>query len=150
MELCLRILSGSGAAAINKHDTQIPEDVRLDKWLWAARFFKTRALATKAVEGGKVHVNGTRAKPSKPVHVGDEVRIHREQYEYVISVRGTTSQRRSAPEAALLYEESKQSKQARTELAAQLRMEAAGGLHAQGRPSKRDRRHILQFKQKNR
>lgn len=136
--------------AINKHDTQPPEDVRLDKWLWAARFFKTRALATKAVEGGKVHVNGARAKPAKSVHVGDEVRIHREQYEYVISVRGTASQRRPAPEAALLYEESEQSKQARAELAQQLKMEAAGGSHAQGRPSKRDRRHIIQFKQKNR
>ena len=124
--------------------------MRLDKWLWAARFFKTRALATKAVDGGKVHVNGARAKPAKLVHVGDEVRIHREQYEYVISVLGTASQRRPAPEAALLYEESEQSKQVRAELAQQLRMEAAGNLHAQGRPSKRDRRHIVQFKQKNR
>ncbi len=124
--------------------------MRLDKWLWAARFFKTRALATKAVEGGKVHVNGARAKPAKPVRVGDEVRIHREQYEYVISVRGTASQRRPAPEAALLYEESGQSKQARAELAQQLRMEAAGNLHVQKRPSKRDRRHIIKFKQESR
>ena len=124
--------------------------MRLDKWLWAARFFKTRALATKAVEGGKVHVNGARAKPAKPVRVGDEVRIHREQYEYVVSVRDTAIQRLPAPEAALLYEESGQSKQARAELAQQLRMEAAGNLHVQKRPSKRDRRHIIKFKQESR
>jgi ribosome-associated heat shock protein Hsp15 len=120
--------------------------VRLDKWLWAARFFKTRALAAEAVEGGKVQVNGDRPKRARPLQVGDEVRVRLGPYEHTISVRALSARRGPASEAAGLYEETAASRTAREALAIQLK-----SLHAvfgpdKGRPSKKDRRDIQRLK----
>ena len=79
-----------------------PEPVRVDKWLWAARFFKTRALAAEAIDGGKVEINGHKPKPARPVHMGDEVRLRLGPYEYLLSVRGLSGRRGPASEAVKL------------------------------------------------
>ena len=117
--------------------------VRIDKWLWAARFFKTRSLATQAVDGGKVQCNGDRAKPAKPVHPGDELRIRQGPYELIVLVRALSGRRGPASEASLLYEETPASVAAREVLREQLRIEPV--YEAKGRPTKRDRRHITRF-----
>lgn len=121
------------------------EQVRLDKWLWAARFFKTRSLAVEAVSGGKVHLNGRRVKPSQRVTVGDHLTIRRNQFEYEITIDGLSKQRRSATEASLLYQESEDSKAKRQALAMQLRTEREHQPTIRGRPSKRERRQIMRF-----
>jgi ribosome-associated heat shock protein Hsp15 len=123
------------------------EKIRIDKWLWAARFFKTRSLAVEAVSGGKVHLNGKRAKPSHRICIGDNLTIRRGQFEYEITIDGLSKQRRSAPEASLLYQESEKSKANRQTLAMQLREER--GPVSRGRPSKRDRRQIIEFIRKS-
>lgn len=120
--------------------------VRLDKWLWAARFFKTRSLAAVAIDGGKVHLNGARVKRGKPVQVDDEVRIRKGPYEYRVRVRALAEHRRSASEAVMLYEEFADSRRRRELLAEQHRIAATTGVETQGRPSKRDRRKIRRFK----
>jgi ribosome-associated heat shock protein Hsp15 len=122
--------------------------VRLDKWLWAARFFKTRALAAEAVEGGKVQVNGDRPKRARPIQVGDEVRVRLGPYQHTLTVRALSARRGPASEAAALYEETAASRMAREALAIQLK-----SLHAvfgpdKGRPSKKDRREIERLKGK--
>lgn len=117
--------------------------VRIDKWLWAARFFKTRSLATQAVDGGKVHCNGERVKPARAVQLGDELRIRQGSYELIITVRALSERRGPASEAALLYEESAASVAAREVLREQLRAEPV--YEAKGRPTKKDRRHITRF-----
>jgi ribosome-associated heat shock protein Hsp15 len=122
--------------------------VRLDKWLWAARFFKTRALAAEAVEGGKVQVNGDRPKRARPIQVGDEVRVRLGPYQHTLTVRSLSARRGPASEAAALYEETAASRMAREALAIQLK-----SLHAvfgpdKGRPSKKDRREIERLKGK--
>jgi ribosome-associated heat shock protein Hsp15 len=99
--------------------------VRIDKWLWAARFFKTRSLATEAVDGGKVEVNGERAKPAKLVKAGDEVRLRLGPYEHVLIVRALSERRGPASVAQSLYEETAASKEERVRLAAQLRQAPA-------------------------
>lgn len=114
--------------------------VRIDKWLWAARFFKTRSQAADAVANGRVHVGGVRAKASRPVAVGDEVEIAKGAVVWTIVVRATSEQRRGAPEAALLYEETEASKTRRAEEAASRRRSEPGWAPRSGRPSKRDRR----------
>ena len=120
---------------------QICDKVRLDKWLWAARFFKTRALAKAAIEGGKVHCRGERCKPSKEPKVGDELLIRIGFDERTVIVRALSAVRRGAPEAQTLYEETPQSLAAREEAAAQ-RKAGALGLQTDGRPSKKQRRQI--------
>ncbi|MHB8150824.1 MAG: RNA-binding S4 domain-containing protein [Desulfobulbia bacterium] len=122
--------------------------VRLDKWLWAARFFKTRAQASQAVAGGKVQVGGLRVKPSRLVAVGDGVRIQKEQEEYAIVVLALSSQRRGAPEAQLLYEETVESIAARVETRETRRLLRVVGAAPPGRPGKRDRRLIRRFTKK--
>ena len=122
--------------------------VRLDKWLWAARFFKTRAQASQAVAGGKVQVGGLRVKPSRLVAVGDGVRIQKEQEEYAIVVLALSSQRRGAPEAQLLYEETVESIAARAEARETRRLLRVSGAAPPGRPGKRDRRLIRRFTKK--
>jgi ribosome-associated heat shock protein Hsp15 len=122
--------------------------VRLDKWLWAARFFKTRALAAEAVEGGKVQVNGDRPKRARPLQVGDEIRVRLGPYQHTLTVRALSARRGPASEAAGLYEETAASRTAREALAVQLK-----SLHAvfgpdKGRPSKKDRREIERLKGK--
>jgi ribosome-associated heat shock protein Hsp15 len=120
--------------------------VRLDKWLWAARFFKTRALAAEAVEGGKVQVNGDRPKRARPVQPGDELRIRLGPYEHVVMVRALSGRRGPAAAAAALYEETEASRMAREERSVQLK-----SLHSlfgpeKGRPTKKDRREIERLK----
>ena len=123
------------------------DTVRVDKWLWAARFFKTRSLAADAVTGGKVKVNGERVKAAKSVRLGDELNIHVGPFEYLVRVLGLSARRGPAAEAALLYDESVQSKAVREELAARLSAERAHGAHEGGRPTKRARRQIIRFTQ---
>ena len=120
--------------------------IRIDKWLWAARFFKTRSLAAAAVAGGKVKVNGERVKAAKAIRIDDELSIHVGPYEYVVRVLGLSGRRGPAPEAALLYAESVQSKAAREALATRLSVERIYDPHEKGRPTKRARRQIILFK----
>jgi ribosome-associated heat shock protein Hsp15 len=125
------------------------DSVRLDKWLWAARFFKTRQLASEAITGGKVHVNGQRAKPSKDVKVNTEIEIHKNGYSWEITVLVLTVQRRSAKEAALLYAEKPTSQAKRQQQIQDLREQKElfnfSGLSR--RPNKKERRLIHRFKQ---
>lgn len=117
--------------------------VRIDKWLWAARFFKTRSLATEAADGGKVEINGDTAKPSKSVKVGDEVRLRQGPLEYRLVVRGLAERRGPASVAQSLYEETEASRQARERTAEQLRIAPAAFVwEDKGRPTKKDRREL--------
>src|SRR5437763_1942444 len=128
-----------------------PAKVRLDKWLWAARFFKTRSLAAEAVAAGKVLVAGDRAKPAKLLQAGDEVRIRLGPYEHTIHVRGLSERRRPASVAVTLYEETADSITARARLAEQLRMAPAAFVYEdKGRPTKRDRRELDRFRDERR
>jgi ribosome-associated heat shock protein Hsp15 len=120
--------------------------LRIDKWLWAARFFKTRVLAAEAVAGGKVKLNGERVKAAKAIRPGDALNIHIGPYEYVVRVRALSARRGPAPQAALLYEESAPSQAARNELATRLSAERRLVTPPKGRPSKKERRQIIQFK----
>lgn len=122
------------------------EKVRLDKWLWAARFYKTRALAKEAIEGGKVHCRGERCKPSREPKIGEELTIRTGFDERTVVIRALSAVRRGAPEAQLLYEETAES-QARRETAAALRKAGALGVETDGRPSKKQRRQLFQFRQ---
>ncbi|BAU77118.1 RNA-binding S4 domain-containing protein [Metapseudomonas furukawaii] len=115
--------------------------VRLDKWLWAARFYKTRALAKEAIEGGKVHHRGERCKPGKEPRVGDEYVIRTGFDERTVVVRALSAVRRGAPEAQLLYEETAESR-TRREDAAALRKAGALSIQTDGRPTKKQRRQI--------
>jgi ribosome-associated heat shock protein Hsp15 len=116
--------------------------VRLDKWLWAARFFKTRSLAADAIAGGKVQVNGDRAKRARPLQVGDEVRVRQGPYESLVVVRALSAHRGPAAVAAELYEERPESRAAREATALQLKSLHAAFVTEKGRPTKRDRREI--------
>jgi ribosome-associated heat shock protein Hsp15 len=119
--------------------------LRIDKWLWAARFYKTRSLAAQAVEGGKVKVNGERVKPSKEVKPGDSIELRVDELQWVIEVRAISRRRGPAAEAAMLYTETDES---RTRRAHMLLMRRAGPRpmgDARGRPTKRDRRMIRRF-----
>ena len=121
--------------------------VRIDKWLWAARFFKTRALASDAVTGGKVTLNGDATKPAKMVQPGDIVRVRFGPYEHIVTVRGLSERRGPASVAATLYEETQESRAAREKLAEQLRMAPAAFVYEEkGRPTKRDRRELDRFR----
>jgi ribosome-associated heat shock protein Hsp15 len=122
------------------------DKVRLDKWLWAARFFKTRSLAKAAIEGGKVHLGGQRVKVSKEISVGDTLQIRQGWDEKVVLVTSLSDQRRGAPEALLLYEETADSR-AKREAEAEAR-KAAGGMidRPANRPTKKQRRQIHRFK----
>jgi len=119
-------------------------NVRVDKWLWAARFFKTRALAIQAVDTGKVLVNGDRVKPAKNIHVGDTLVIRRGPYISVVMVKALSLRRGPAAEAQNLFEESPESIAARQELADQLTREPQHNA-LRGRPTKRARRQITRF-----
>ncbi len=119
--------------------------VRLDKWLWAARFFKTRGLAAGAIKGGKIELNGKRAKPSRELKVGDELQIRQGFDEKTVIVRDLSDRRGPAPVARQLYEETVESIAQREKAAAQRRLTNTHHEPGQGRPSKRARRLIHGF-----
>jgi ribosome-associated heat shock protein Hsp15 len=123
-----------------------PESVRLDKWLWAARFFKTRSLAAKAIGGGKVQVNGRRPKPASALHLGDRVRVRKGPFEFHVLVRRTSEHRGPASEAATLYEETAQSVQDRERLSLLKKAEPKFEFRDRGRPSKKERRQLQRLK----
>jgi ribosome-associated heat shock protein Hsp15 len=123
-----------------------PEPVRLDKWLWAARFFKTRSLASQAIAAGHVKTAGARAKASTAVRLGDRISISIGPYTWDIEVRAVSGIRRGAPEARLLYEEMPESHARRQQMVAEKRAADASFTPAAGRPSKRDRRAIERFR----
>ena len=120
--------------------------MRLDKWLWAARFFKTRQMAIDAINGGKVHLNGQRVKPGKEISPESRLQINKDQYTWDITVRALCKQRRPAKEAEQLYEEDPESHAKRQALVAQHRDEKGSGFQPDQRPNKRDRRLIHRFK----
>lgn len=122
------------------------ESVRLDKWLWASRFFKSRKLAVEAISGGKVHLNGARVKPSRSVQVGDKLEITRENLKYVISVEGLNDKRRPAKEAQLLYKESEASIKAREQERELRRLNNASVRQSDKKPNKKERRQIDKFR----
>ena len=119
--------------------------VRIDKWLWAARFYKTRSLAADAVEGGKVQVNGERVKPAKMLKSGDALSIRNGPYAWEITVLATSERRGSATEASKLYSESDQSREEREEKSALLKTERQSNPFPGGRPTKKQRRQIIRF-----
>ncbi len=118
---------------------------RLDKWLWAARFFKTRSLSAEAIAGGKIRLNENRAKPGKQVNIGDEIRIRLGIYEYTVVVRGLSSRRGPAAQAGLLYEETQESLKRREEIKEQSRLQPQP--IQRDRPmTKKERREIIRLK----
>lgn len=122
--------------------------VRVDKWLWAARFFKTRSLAAEAVSGGKVHVNGQRIKPARRVHTGDSLRIRRAGTEFVVTVRAVSERRGPAREAQVLYEETEESARKRADETAARKARHASTPSPDRRPSKRERREIMRLRRR--
>ena len=120
--------------------------MRLDKWLWAARFFKTRSLASDAVDGGKVKLNGASAKPAKDVKVGDRLQLRAGEQDWEVVVQGLNDQRRPAPEAQLLYQETPDSVQQRTQAAELRKLAPTPAPEQKGRPTKRDRRLLSRFR----
>jgi len=126
------------------------ETVRIDKWLWAARFFKTRSMAAQAVTGGKVQVNGARIKPARMVRTGDELRIRRGEIEFTVIVLGLSDRRGPAQVAQQLYEETEASLRQREMQREQHRLEAAARMYGpMKRPDKRERRRIRSFTRKD-
>ena len=126
------------------------EKVRIDKWLWAARFFKTRSMASQAVSGGKVHVNCARVKPARTMILGDELRIRRGEVEFTVIVQGISGKRGPAKVAQDLYEETEASMKQREEMRQKKRLEASGKMYGpMKRPDKRDRKKIRSFTRKD-
>ncbi len=126
-------------------EQQHDETLRIDKWLWAARFFKTRSLAAKAVDGGKVKLNGDGAKPSRALKRGDELAIRVGELEWVVEVRALSRQRGPAVQAALLYAEREDSRARRAAAVAARKAQPHPGAGVKGRPTKKDRRQIRRF-----
>ncbi|HAZ54268.1 MAG TPA: ribosome-associated heat shock protein Hsp15 [Franconibacter helveticus] len=122
------------------------EGVRLDKWLWAARFYKTRALAREMIEGGKVHYNGQRAKPSKIIELNAVLVLRQGNDERTVVVKAITDQRRPAAEAVLLYEETAESIEKREKLALARKLNSLSMPHPDRRPDKKERRDLMKFK----
>lgn len=119
--------------------------MRLDKWLWAARFYKTRSIAADAVDGGKVKLNGLAAKPAKDVKPGDRLHLRAGDQDWEVVVQGLNEQRRPAAEARLLYQETPESLQQRTRAAELRKLAPMPGSDQKGRPTKRDRRQLNRF-----
>ena len=127
-------------------DNQIK--IRLDKWLWAARFYKTRSLAAYAVETGKVEVNGERAKRAKQLQVGDSLRIRLGPYHHIVTVRALSERRGPASVAATLYEESAEGRRAREAMQLQVKVAQSVPGYERGRPTKKDRREIEKLRRR--
>lgn len=128
-------------------DTADDGKVRLDKWLWAARFFKTRTLAKEAIEGGKVHYNGARTKPGKIVEIGARLKIRQGWDEREVEVLGLSEQRRAAPEAQKLYAELEESLRKREQAAWERRQFLTASMPPPRRPTKKQRRDIQRFRE---
>ena len=124
----------------------VPTKVRLDKWLWAARFYKTRAIAKQSIEGGKVHCDGARSKPSKEITLGTRISLRQGFDEKTVIVKILSDKRKSAPEAQLLYEETAESIKRRAARTAE-RSAQPSHWHSPTRPNKKQRRMIQRFKQ---
>ena len=131
---------------MSKHTQQTEQDtqVRLDKWLWAARFYKTRTLAKEMIDGGKVHYNGQRTKPNKNVEIGAKIKLRQGNEEKEVEVIALSAQRRGAPEAQKLYAETAQSVEQREKMAIARKMNAMP--NPERRPNKKERRELMQFK----
>ena len=130
-----------------KHCTKDDEEdnvIRLDKWLWAARFYKTRSIAKEMIDGGKVHYNGQRSKPNKTVEVGAIIKLRQGNDEKEIKVTALSAQRRGAPEAQLQYQQTEQSVEKREKLKLARKINAMP--HPDRRPNKKERRDLLRFK----
>jgi len=133
------------ALAAPSRDADKPGRLRIDKWLWAARFYKTRSLAARAVEGGKVKLNGERVKPGKEIKTGDQLEVRSGELQWRVEVRAVALRRGPAAEAALLYTEGDESRARREHMIA-MRREGPHPAHdTHGRPTKRDRRMIRRF-----
>jgi ribosome-associated heat shock protein Hsp15 len=122
-----------------------PDRMRLDKWLWAARFFKTRSLATQAIDNGRVKLNGDRVKPAREVKPGDRLDLHAGDVDWTLTVRALSMQRGPAPVAQLLYEEDPASQARRQQQMAERKQLVSPAVPIKGRPTKRDRRQIHRF-----
>ncbi|WP_313626794.1 ribosome-associated heat shock protein Hsp15 [Kosakonia sp.] len=125
---------------------QPAQEVRLDKWLWAARFYKTRALAREMVDGGKVHYNGQRSKPSKIVELNATLTLRQGNDERTVIIKGITEQRRPANEAVELYEETAESIEKREKMSLARKLNALTMPHPDRRPDKKERRDLIKFK----
>ena len=121
------------------------DGVRIDLWLWSARFFKTRSQAQSAIKGGKVSLNGQRVKPAKEIHLNDRLIINKNDLSYTIDVRGLSEKRLSAPLAQALYEETPESEQAREDKLEQMRLERHSHTSPITRPDKRQRRKLREL-----
>ena len=132
-------------------DAKTLNRLRVDKWLWAARFFKTRSLASDAIGKNRVKVGGQRIKPSRTLQIGDQLEVEKPPYSFVVTVMGLNDKRRPASEAVQLYEESAASIAAREAQSALSRMDyqVQTGLAGSGRPSKKQRRQIIRFQNQN-
>lgn len=133
---------------MGNHDIMDSRSIRLEKWLWAARFYKTRKLAREMVESGKVHYNGQRVKPSKAVSVGSKVLLRQGNDEKTVIILKATDLRKSATEAALLYQETEESIIKREKIAQARTMNMVTMPHPDRRPTKKERRDLLRFKQR--
>ncbi len=126
---------------------QSDNEIRLDKWLWAARFYKTRSIAKAMIEGGKVHYNGQRAKVSKAVEIGATIKLRQGNEEKEVEVLALSDQRRGAPEAQLLYQETEKSVKQREAIAFARKANALSMPHPDRRPNKKERRELVKFKE---
>lgn len=122
------------------------KQMRLDKWLWCARFFKTRGLAADAIKSGKVLINDKRVKPARTIVPGDHLLVRRGAFQYALTIRELCHARKPASEAVLLYEESPDSIHQREIMAEQIRVDRMAGPQPRGRPTKRERRELIRFK----
>ncbi|MFU2080424.1 ribosome-associated heat shock protein Hsp15 [Avibacterium endocarditidis] len=129
-----------------QRDNQEDNEIRLDKWLWAARFYKTRTIAKEMIDGGKVHYNNQRTKPNKTVEVGALIKLRQGNEEKEVQVLALSNQRRGAPEAQLLYQETAQSVEKREKLALARKNNALSMPNPERRPNKKERRDLLKFK----
>lgn len=130
---------------MSKINENTPQSMRLDKWLWCARFYKTRSIATSTIKAGKIKAKGIKVKPAQIIRVGDELEIRRGSFQYEIRVSALTRSRGSAADAVQLYLESEDSITKREALASQLKLAAASQPASKGRPSKQERRKIIRF-----
>ena len=133
---------------LSNPEIELSDSVRIDKWLWAARFFKTRGLAKKAIDGGKVHINGNRAKAARAVQIGDRMEINRHQERFEVVVAELSDRRGPASIAQTLYQETEASVTRRTEESAQRRAFHSSTPRPERRPDKRQRRQLTDLKSK--